>query len=430
LDYSLLSQEFDGEVEEIEEEVKEAIATGDEFKILIVDDEPINLQVLANNLSLENYSITQANNGLEALELIENGFQPDLILLDVMMPRMTGYEVSQKIREKFMANELPILMLTAKNQVSDLVEGFTSGANDYLTKPFNKKELLARIKTHLNLLKINSAYGRFVPQDFLKFLGRESILDVRLGDHVQKEMAILFSDIRSFTNLSEEMTPQENFDFINNYLKQVSPVVRDHKGFIDKYIGDAVMALFPESADDAVQSAICMQKQVARYNEELKLKNLPPIAIGVGVHTGTLMLGTIGERKRMESTVISDAVNLASRLEGLTKFYGAGILISENTLEDLQESYQYRFLEKVKVKGKKKAVWVFEIYDHEPEEIQRLKAETANFFAEAVDLYSQEKYAEAGEKFEEILRINSGDRVARLFGDRCREYREFGRICL
>ena len=428
LDYSLLAQEVDAEEEEVEE-VEEAIATGDEFKILIVDDEPINLQVLANNLSLENYSITQANNGLEALELIENGFKPDLVLLDVMMPRMTGYEVSQKIREKFMANELPILMLTAKNQVSDLVEGFTSGANDYLTKPFNKKELLARIKTHLNLLKINSAYGRFVPQDFLKFLGRESILDVRLGDHVQKEMAILFSDIRSFTNLSEEMTPQENFDFINNYLKEVSPVVRNHRGFIDKYIGDAVMALFPESADDAVQSAICMQKQVAGYNEELKLKNIHPIAIGVGVHTGTLMLGTIGERERMESTVISDAVNLASRLEGLTKFYGAGILISENTLEELRENYQYRFLEKVTVKGKKKAVGVFEIYDHEGEEIQKLKEETSVIFTEAVELYSQQKYAEAEEKFEEILRINPGDRVARLFGDRCQEYREFGRIC-
>lgn len=434
-EYSLLSQESALGEEEVEgmeviEEVKEvegAIGTGEEFKILIVDDEPINLQVLANNLSLENYSITQANNGLEALELIDRGFKPDLILLDVMMPRMTGYEVSQKIREKFMASELPILMLTAKNQVSDLVEGFTSGANDYLTKPFNKKELLARIKTHLNLLKINSAYGRFVPQDFLKFLGRESILDVRLGDHVQKEMTILFSDIRSFTNLSEEMTPQENFNFINNYLKEVSPIVRNHSGFIDKYIGDAVMALFPESPDDAVQSAISMQRQVASYNKELKLDNIPPIAIGVGLHTGTLMLGTIGERERMESTVIADAVNLASRLEGLTKVYGAGILISENTLIGLQETYQYRFLEKVTVKGKKTAVGVFEIYDHEPEEMQRLKRETADIFAEAVDLYSQQKYAEAQQKFEEILGINSGDKVAKLFGDRCCESGEYRR---
>ena len=95
-----------------------------EFKILIVDDEPINLQVLVNNLSLENYSITQASNGFEALAIIESGLQPDLILLDVMMPRMTGYEVARKLRETFLPSELPIVMLTAKNQVSDLVEGF------------------------------------------------------------------------------------------------------------------------------------------------------------------------------------------------------------------------------------------------------------------------------------------------------------------
>ncbi|HEY9837333.1 MAG TPA: CHASE2 domain-containing protein, partial [Vampirovibrionales bacterium] len=153
------------------------IAEGAEFKILIVDDEPINLQVLANTLSLQNYAITRAANGPKALEIIENGFKPDLILLDVMMPRMTGYEVCEKIRQQFPAIDLPIVMLTAKNQVSDLVEGFNAGANDYLMKPFNKNELLTRIKTHIRLAKINAAYGRFVPHDFLEFLGQESIVD-------------------------------------------------------------------------------------------------------------------------------------------------------------------------------------------------------------------------------------------------------------
>ncbi len=119
--------------------------------ILIVDDEPINLQVLVNNLSLQNYSIIQANNGEEALELIQQGLHPDIILLDVMMPKMTGYEVTQRLREHFPATELPILLLTAKTQVKDLVTGLEVGANDYLTKPISKDELLARIRTHLNL---------------------------------------------------------------------------------------------------------------------------------------------------------------------------------------------------------------------------------------------------------------------------------------
>ncbi|MBD0390326.1 MAG: response regulator, partial [Nostoc sp. C3-bin3] len=373
-----------------------ATFSGD-FKILIVDDEPVNLQVLVNNLSLENYAITQATNGLEVLEIIENGFQPDLILLDVMMPRMTGYEVCQKLRETFLESELPIVMLTAKNQISDLVEGFSAGANDYLIKPFSKDELLTRIKTHIRLSKINAAYGRFVPHEFLHFLGYESIVDVKLGDNIQKDMTILFADIRSFTTLSESMSPQENFNFINSYLSRVSPVIRAHNGFIDKYIGDGVMALFPESANDAVQGAIEMQKQVSLYNEHRQKQGYAPIAIGIGLHTGSLMLGTIGERERMESTVIADAVNLASRLEGLTKLYGAGILISEQTLSclDRPEDYKYRFLDRVMVKGKKAAVSVFEIYEPDPVPIIELKKQTSAVFEKGLHLYYQQYFASA-----------------------------------
>ncbi len=185
-------------------------ADGKFFKVLIVDDDPVNRQVLSNNLSLYNYEITEASNGQEALAALEKGLLPDLILLDVMMPRMTGYEVCQKIRDRFPAHELPIVMLTAKNQVQDIVEGFESGANDYLSKPIQKSEMLARIKTHINLAKLTLAYGRFVPHNFLKFLSRESILDVQLGDQVLKEMTVMFSDIRDFTTLSEAMTPKEN----------------------------------------------------------------------------------------------------------------------------------------------------------------------------------------------------------------------------
>ncbi len=200
-------------------------ASNGHFKILIVDDELVNRQVLVNHLSLENYALTQASSGLEALELVRAGFKPDLVLLDIMMPRLTGYEVCKQLREQFSPIELPIVMLTAKNQVTDLVEGFRVGANDYLTKPISKNEVLARIRTHIQLSKINLAYGRFVPREFLQFLKKDSILDVNLGDQVQKEMTILFSDIRSFTSLSENLSPKENFDFINSYLSRVGPVI-------------------------------------------------------------------------------------------------------------------------------------------------------------------------------------------------------------
>jgi len=390
------------------------------FHILIVDDEPINLQVLSNHLSLQNYQLTQTSDGREALALIQQGFKPDLVLLDVMMPRMTGYEVCQKIREHFPATELPIVLLTAQNQVSDLVEGFSSGANDYLTKPISKNELLARIKTHIQLSKINIAYSRFVPREFLEFLKRESIVDVQLGDQVQQEMTILFSDIRSFTTLSENMSPKENFDFLNDYLKRVGPVIRNHKGFIDKYIGDAVMALFPQTPDDALQAAIAMQQQVSLFNLERQAEDYPSLAIGVGLHTGSLMLGTIGEEQRMESTVIADAVNLASRLEGLTKIYGVGILISEQTLSQLNEPEQYshRYLGQVLVKGKKAPVAVFEVYEGESDALKTLKTQTRREFERGVELYELEKFEQAQAVFESILEKNEQDKPARLYVER------------
>ncbi|MEQ9484275.1 response regulator [Coleofasciculus sp. F4-SAH-05] len=385
-----------------------------EFTILVVDDEPINLQVVANHLSVQNYTIVQATNGMEALAKIERGFIPDLVILDIMMPKMSGYEVCQKIRQRFPATEMPIIMLTAKEQVSDLVEGLSVGANDYLTKPISKHELIARIKTHLYLSKINRAYGRFIPQEFLRFLGYESIVDVRLGDQVQQEMSIMFADIRNFTTLSESMSPQENFNFLNSYLKQVGPIIRKHQGFIDKYIGDAIMALFPATADDGLQAAIEIQKQVTSYNRDRENAGYPSITIGIGLHTGSLMLGTIGEQQRMESTVISDTVNLASRLEDLTKVYGASILISGYTLFCLadQSQYHYRFIGQVQVKGKKHLVPVFEVFDAEPDSIIQLKEQTKTSFEKGIVSFNQNKIDVAFSIFQEILEINWHDRAA------------------
>src|ERR687885_64317 len=358
------------------------VQSNSQLTILVVDDEPINLQVVANHLSLQNYAIVQATSGIEALKKIDSGLRPDLNLLDIMMPKMSGYQVCQKIREQFPASEMPVVMLTAKNQVSDLVAGLDAGANDYLTKPVLKNELLARIKTHINLSKINIAYGRFVPHEFLRFLGHKSIVDVRLGDQILQEMSIMFADIRDFTTLSEEISPKENFDFLNSYLSRVGPIIRQHNGFIDKYIGDAVMALFPDTADEAVQAAIAMQQQVSLYNSDRQKLGFPSLAIGIGLHRGSLMLGTIGEERRMESTVIADAVNLASRLEDLTKVYGASILISGPTLFSLETltQYQYRFIGQVQVKGKRERVSVFEFFEPDPPQLRDLKQQTKTFF--------------------------------------------------
>lgn len=247
-----------------------------EFTILVVDDEPVNRQVLLNHLSLNNYVVLQASDGIEALKVVQQ-CRPDLVLLDVMMPRMSGYETCRRLRQHHSPNELPVVMLTAKNQVVNLVEGFNAGANDYLAKPFSRDELLARIQTHLRLTKINLASSRFVPREFLSFLQKESIVDINLGDHVSKEMTVMFSDLRSFTTISEHMTPQENFDFVNAYLQRVSPVIRAHRGFIVKYVGDGMMAIFPQQADDAIQAGIEKLNQVSEYNTYRQTQGRLPV---------------------------------------------------------------------------------------------------------------------------------------------------------
>ncbi|NET58722.1 MAG: ammonium transporter [Symploca sp. SIO2E6] len=397
--------------------------TTNQFKVLIVDDEPVNLQVLVNHLSLENYAIAQAENGIEALELIENGFQPDLLLLDVMMPKMTGYEVCQKIREKFPATELPVLMLTAKNRVSDIVEGLSAGANDYLSKPVSKKELLARIKTQLQLSQLNSAYGRFVPRQFLQLLNKESIIDVQLGDNVQQKMSVLFSDIRSFTTMSERMTPKENFQFINSFLSRMEPAIIENQGFIDKYIGDAIMALFSGGADDAVKAGIAMLQELTAYNQHRFQSGYEAIQIGIGINTGDLMLGTVGGQSRMDGTVISDNVNIASRIEGLTKKYGVSMLISHQTFGHLKNpnDYVFRFIDQVKMKGKSELVSLFEVFDADEPTIKEKKLLTKADFETACLLYYQSRFSEAAQLFQEILKILPEDKITQIYLKRCQE---------
>ena len=274
-------------------------------------------------------------------------------------------------------------------------------------------------------LELTDAYGRFVPHQFLNLLGYESIIDVNLGDQVQEEMSVLFADIRDFTTLSETMSPQENFNFINAYLSRMEPAITSNNGFIDKYIGDAIMALFSDFADDAVKAGIAMLNILTDYNEHRQSVGYIPIQIGIGINSGSLMLGTVGGQSRMDSTVISDAVNLASRIEGLTKDYGVPLLISQETLERLRNpaDYAIRIVDKVQVKGKSQYVIVYEVFDADPPGILAAKLANLPVYTEAMLLCDRKEFREAGKLFEECLRTNPSDRVARIYLKRCRDWR-------
>jgi class 3 adenylate cyclase len=279
-----------------------------------------------------------------------------------------------------------------------------------------------------DISKMTEAYSRFVPKQFLEYLGKEKFTDIKLGDQVQKEMSVMFTDIRSFTEMSEKMSPKENFDFINHYLGFMSPVIGSNNGFIDKYVGDSIMALFSENPEDAINAGIEMRIKLSQFNQMMLQLGKPVINSGIGIHSGSLMLGVVGGEGRMDGTVISDAVNLASRLEGLTKIYGSSIIISQDTLIKINnpEKYNYRFLDIVKVKGKQDAVYIFEVLDGDPDDVKQLKLDTKQDFSDAIKLYKSKDFNEAVKLFTQIYEINKHDKAASVYVERCNKFIKHG----
>jgi predicted ATPase/class 3 adenylate cyclase/GAF domain-containing protein len=283
-------------------------------------------------------------------------------------------------------------------------------------------------RLYRNMAELNVAYERFVPQQFLYFLGKRSIMDVVLGDQVNMEMTLLFSDIRSFTRLSEQMSPEETFRFINVYLGLMEPAIKQNQGFIDKYVGDGIMALFPRSADDAVRASLDMLRELAAFNEGRASAGKPSIRIGIGLNTGLLMLGTVGGPDRMTSTVISDAVNLASRMEGMTKLFRVALLISEETHSRLRNPGRYaiRQIDRVQAQGKTRPITVYEVFDGDaPESLER-KLRTRPAFEAGVDLYQKGEFAAAAERFARVREADPEDYPAELYVSRCEHHLRSG----
>jgi len=316
--------------------------------IICVDDEQIVLTSLKEQLkrSFDNtYSIETAESGEEALEiikeLVEEQTEIPVVISDQIMPGLKGDELLIQLKD-LLPNVRSILLTGQAG--ADAVGNALNHANlyRYIAKPWDAKDLALTVEEairsfyqekkleeqNVELLELNRTledkihtFHKFVPSQFLQMLNLEDESDyVKLGVSAEKSMTIMFSDIRSFTSISEKLSPEQAFQFINDYLFEMGPVIREHGGFIDKFIGDAIMALF-ESADDGVRCAVAMIDRLTDYNKRLKKKKLTEIKIGIGLHTGNVMLGTVGEDNRLQTTVIGDAVNLAARVESLTKLY-------------------------------------------------------------------------------------------------------------
>jgi adenylate cyclase len=327
--------------------------------VLVVDDNDLNREVLTRFFDIHGYAVIGSEDGRQALEIIETQ-SVDLVLLDVMMPEVSGLEVLKELRQRRSRSELPVIMVTAKDQTEDVVEALNLGANDYIVKPLDFPVVLARAETQLSLKKAMGEItrlarelemrNRFIQRTFGRYLSDEvvsSILEtpegLRLGGE-KRTVTLLMSDLRGFTALAERLTPEQVVRLLNNYLGGMADVITRYQGIIDEFIGDAIMAIFGAPADredDAERAAACavaMQIAMTGVNEKNRRDGLPDVEMGVAVNTGEVIVGNIGSETRAKYGVVGTNVNLTSRIQSFT--LGAQVLISDATYQAARQTIQ------------------------------------------------------------------------------------------
>jgi len=272
--------------------------------------------------------------------------------------------------------------------------------------------------------RIYEVTNKFVPHEFIHSLGRDVITDIRLGDQVEKIVTVLFSDIRDYTTMAEQMTPEENFSFVCSFNERVGPIIRECHGFINQYLGDAIMAIFPGNASDALSAAIKMQRAVQELNAERIHLNKPPIKVGVGMHTGPLIMGITGDHERFDATTIADTVNIASRLESLTKHYRVNILLSEACISNLTnaDDFHFRHLGLIQLKGKLAPISIYECFNGMNDLELNKKLTSLPYYRQAMIHYFGKSFLEATNKFYKALEIFPDDTPAKLFLGKATKY--------
>jgi len=349
-------------------------------RILIVEDTPANIQTLAAILKEQGYQISVATNGKQALEVLAR-VQPDLILLDVMMPEMDGFETCRRLKTTEQWRQIPVIFLTAKTETADIVQGFELGAVDYVAKPFNAHELLARVNTHLTMDElrrslagknvelarahelVRRAFGRYVSEEVATSI-LQSPEGLELGGE-EREVTILMSDLRGFTALVARLAPQEVIAFLNLYLEAMVDVISRYGGTIDEIIGDAILVLFgaPLPCDDhaakAVACGLAMQLAMTDVNQRLAAKGGTELEMGIGINTGRVIVGNIGSLRRTKYAAVGSNVNLAGRIESFTT--GGQVLISEKTREKIQNALRIDGQYRVEPKGATHSLQLHEV---------------------------------------------------------------------
>jgi len=352
--------------------------------ILVVDDTADNLSLMSELLNGK-YKVKVANNGLKALDHAAKDPPPDLILLDIMMPEMDGYEVCRRLKTDSRTCDVPIIFLTAMTQAEDEAKGFEAGAVDYIHKPIVPAILLARVRTQLDLrhirreLESRNKRLQNLSSQLSKYLSPQVYESIFSGTKdaslktQRKKLTIFFSDIKNFTSTTENMSPEDLGYLLNKYFTEMTTIALTHGATIDKFVGDAMLMFFgdpetlgvKEDAIACVQMAIAMQRRMRDLQNEWRDKGYQnPFEVRVGINTGYCNVGNFGSAARMDYTVIGAEVNLAARLEQNAK--PGSVLLSYETYALVRDHFDLEEREPIQAKGIARPIQTFEllgIYD-------------------------------------------------------------------
>jgi class 3 adenylate cyclase/signal transduction histidine kinase len=354
-------------------DVETHILAVDRSSMLVVDDNEMNRDLLSRHLERQGHIVTIAENGRQALEIMKTRTF-DLILLDIIMPEMNGLQVLKQLKDNETWRDVPVIMISALDEMDGVIRCIEIGADDYLTKPFNPVLLRARINSSLEkkrLHDLEKEQKRILKEMFGKYVAdevRDEVLSGRIPlDGELKDVTVLFADIRNFTPLTESTPPRDVVRILNDYFTEITPAISRHRGSLLRYVGDEIYAVFgaplhiKNHSIHAVKAALEMRSLLVVVNERLNQQGYPSIEHGVGIHTGPVVAANIGSPNRLVYDLVGDTVNLASRIQGLTKTFAVDILISAATRTSLDDSFVVEKLPATMVKGKTDPVKIYKV---------------------------------------------------------------------